>query len=430
TLNEAKTGETTTSTSTTVALEIDMTALIASTTSGETTTTTADVKELADYVTIEYNLGAGLTGVTATHKGHAMVASDDVADDEGWGVYSYDSATGILTIKTDTLSPFEVTYKAKNLIPVGGTYYTGVTSTALGTYTGENVQAYVGDGATVEFPETVTCGDVYVYGDYEYRYQYYFGSISGFYAVNALEDGWHLNSEDAKWYARVLDKTKTSYGPLLEAINGEELNGLTHTFLNCTNLVVAPDLPDTVYALEQTFFGCTALTTVPHLPVHGTVMSATFKGCTSLVDAPALPEAVVSMISTFHSCTSLANAPALPEGLQDLTLAFYGTAITSAPALPSTARNIQFAFRGCSALTSLEDSGDGYLLPEGLTNIQGAFYDCAALSGQIVINAEPTSYTGCFMHCGADENHAITLSGSSSLLSSIAATGGAFVTAA
>ena len=39
-----------------------------------------------------------------------MVASDDVADDEGWGVYSYDSATGILTIKTDTLSPFAVSY--------------------------------------------------------------------------------------------------------------------------------------------------------------------------------------------------------------------------------------------------------------------------------------------------------------------------------
>ncbi|MBQ9557505.1 MAG: hypothetical protein IJU94_02750 [Clostridia bacterium] len=110
TLNVTKTGETITDTGTTVALEIDMTALMEKTKSGMTTTTSQGVTSFSDYVTIEYNLGKGLTDVTATHKGNAMVKSADTAVDNGNGVYSYNSGTGILTIKTKTLSPFTVSY--------------------------------------------------------------------------------------------------------------------------------------------------------------------------------------------------------------------------------------------------------------------------------------------------------------------------------
>ena len=110
TLNVAKTGETTTSAGTTVALEIDMTAVMESTKAGVTSTTTDNVTTFSNYITIEYNLGAGLSGVTATHKGNAMVNSTDTADDAGHGIYSYDAESGILTIKTKTLSPFAVSY--------------------------------------------------------------------------------------------------------------------------------------------------------------------------------------------------------------------------------------------------------------------------------------------------------------------------------
>ncbi|MBQ7661304.1 MAG: hypothetical protein IJS44_04550, partial [Clostridia bacterium] len=110
TLNVAKTGETTTSAGTTVALEIDMTAVMESTKAGVTSTTTDNVTTFSNYITIEYNLGAGLSGVTATHKGNAMVNSTDTANDAGHGIYSYNAESGILTIKTKTLSPFAVSY--------------------------------------------------------------------------------------------------------------------------------------------------------------------------------------------------------------------------------------------------------------------------------------------------------------------------------
>lgn len=426
-LNVAKTGETTNESVTTVALEIDMSAVI----TVDGVTTMENVPALTDYVTINYALGTGLSNVTATHKGNPMVNSADISEDAGHGIYSYDSATGILTIKTTSFSPFAVSYEVLNLIPDGGVYYTGVTSTALGVYTGENVQAYIGDGVSVEFPETVNSGDVFVYGDYEYRYQYFYGNMSAFnYCTTATEDGWHQNSEDSRWYARVLDTTKESYGAVLESINGEVINGLTRTFLNCANMTVAPELPDTVYALEQTFFGCTSLTTVPHLPANGTVMSATFKDCTSLITAPVLPDSVESMISTFHNCTALTTAPTIPAGVTNLTLAFYKTAITTAPALPSGVTNIQFLFRDCSGLSSYESSDGRYVLPAGLDNMQGAFYNCSAFSGEIVIDAVPTSANNCFKGCGTDPQHAITLSGTSSLLSTLAAQGGEYITVA
>jgi len=110
TLNVTKTGESTTSSGTTVALEIDMTAVMSSTTAGVTTVTSDNITSFSDYVTIDYNLGTGLANVTALHKGNAMVNSANTDDDEGNGIYVYDATTGILTIKTKTLSPFSVRY--------------------------------------------------------------------------------------------------------------------------------------------------------------------------------------------------------------------------------------------------------------------------------------------------------------------------------
>lgn len=59
----------------------------------------------------------------------------------------------------------------KNTIPEGGTYYVGVTSTQLGDYTGYTQKLEKGD----EFPAISSPGDVYVYGDYEYRYNFTYG---------------------------------------------------------------------------------------------------------------------------------------------------------------------------------------------------------------------------------------------------------------
>ena len=75
---------------------------------------------------------------------------------------------------------------------------------------------------------------------------------------------------DHKIGARVIDTTKSSYGPLLKnpKYNGEtytliwllDSDGNHGTFEGCTNLIVAPEIPDSVIYMDHTFEGCTSLT--------------------------------------------------------------------------------------------------------------------------------------------------------------------------
>ena len=104
------------STSTSVTYEISMTKVV--TLNSEVST--SDVTTLGTYTegteTKKYyavatiKLSTGLTGVSVTHDGYDMVNSADTAEDAGYGVYSYDADSGILTIQTNTFSPFAVTY--------------------------------------------------------------------------------------------------------------------------------------------------------------------------------------------------------------------------------------------------------------------------------------------------------------------------------
>ena len=120
-LNVTKTGETETASGTTVALNIDMSAVMKTTANSVTTTTTSNIETLQDYVTITYDLGAGKTVIGVNHSGEPMEAlasadADVSAANAAVGGYYYNSTTGILTIKTKSFSPFTVNY----MIPVTG----------------------------------------------------------------------------------------------------------------------------------------------------------------------------------------------------------------------------------------------------------------------------------------------------------------------
>ena len=106
-LSVAQTAQSTTSRD----FDIDLTAIMKSTSGGETTTTEQKATDLEDYVTINVQLEAGLANLTATHNGNAMVNSTDTNDDTGSGIYSYDAGTGLLTIKTKSFSPFAVAWQ-------------------------------------------------------------------------------------------------------------------------------------------------------------------------------------------------------------------------------------------------------------------------------------------------------------------------------
>lgn len=126
------------STSTTVTYEIGMTKTV--TVNSESTT--SDVTIVSDYVTVKIQLTAGLAGVSVMHSGVAMVNSTDIADDAGHGIYSYDSVTGILTIKTKTFSPFHVSFDANTagVAEVGGTKYATVAEAFAAATSGQTIK--------------------------------------------------------------------------------------------------------------------------------------------------------------------------------------------------------------------------------------------------------------------------------------------------
>ncbi len=195
-----------------------------------------------------------------------------------------------------------------NPIPDGATYTISAT--------GEILQA--GDN----FPETVSNKDIYTYGDYEYRYNQSYSSLNAKWMSDTTQNGWGV---------RVLDNTKTTYGTILESINGKPVTDMSSTFEGCTSLVTAPAIPSSV-----------------------TDMSSTFRDCASLVVGPIIPESVKTMGYTFYGCSSLKNVQAIPYGVVYMKCAFGDcTSLVTVPGIPSSVTNLDSAFRGCTSLNCI-----------------------------------------------------------------------------
>lgn len=91
-----------------VGYDINMSAVVSTLDSSGTSISevTKQIKNLSDPVTVVLQLQTGLSNVQVTHNGVAM---GELSSTNAIG-YAYDPATGKLTIKTDSFSPFAVTY--------------------------------------------------------------------------------------------------------------------------------------------------------------------------------------------------------------------------------------------------------------------------------------------------------------------------------
>ena len=239
-------------------------------------------------------------------------------------------------------------------IPDGGIYYVGILGNTTGDYTDPDAVYEGGDN----FPDTIKDGDIFVYGDYEYRYnRYHTGSK------------WESNSNLRGWGVRVLRNDKSSYGKIFESINSKNIKSLQGTFHNCKNLTTAPTMPSNVLSMRSTFYGCDKLQTAPAIPSKVTDMHETFYGCALITKAPVLPDTLKIMHSTFRHCTSLIEAPEVPSKVTDLGA----------------------AFQGCTAMVKGPS-----VIPEKVLNIATTFYGCTNLTGNIQIYADPNTYIDCF----------------------------------
>jgi hypothetical protein len=80
------------------------------------------------------------------------------------------------------------------------------------------------------------------------------------------------------------------------------------TFMYCSNLKHAPNIPSTVENMNQTFYVCTNLTEIPNIEGVNKLknLSATFWGCSSLTYVnTTIPSSVTNCNNTFANCPSL-----------------------------------------------------------------------------------------------------------------------------
>ena len=97
-------------------------------------------------------------------------------------------------------------------------------------------------------------------------------------------------------------------------------------------------------------------------------MDGAFSYCTNLTIAPAIPNNVTTMYATFYNCTSLTTAPDLSNCIQltDIKQTFYScknlkTYVGSTDSdgdfsnyvIPSSVTNMKYAFLSCNSITKL-----------------------------------------------------------------------------
>lgn len=223
------------------------------------------------------------------------------------------------------------------------------------------------------------------------------------------------------WQVIAKSTDKTSYGPILESINGIPITNMFDTFCNCTSLTTAPAIPNGVTNMSHTFYGCTSLTTAPAIPSGVTNMEDTFAYCKSLTTAPVIPNSVTNINYTFRDCKSLKTAPAIPSSVTNMTCTFSGcTSLATAPVIPNSVTDMSYTFDGCISLTTAP------VIPSSVTDMTKTFLGCTSLTGTIEINANPTNYDECFFNTSKP----IVLTGSSTMLNKLASTSRGNITVA
>lgn len=219
--------------------------------------------------------------------------------------------------------------------------------------------------------------DRFVYGDYEYSYNQYYRPDTGEWVNDATINGFGV---------RVLDRTKTEYGEILETAYGYPITNLYGCFYYCTSLTNPPEIPITVTIMSWAFVGCSSLITTPEIPDNVTNMYYMFYSCTSLATVPNLPNSVTNLEYTFRNCVSITKIPKIPNSVTNMGGTFFDcVSLTTAPIIPNNVTHMYATFSGCTSLTTAPT------IPSKVANISYTFNNCTSLTGSVEINVTPTA---------------------------------------
>lgn len=185
-------------------------------------------------------------------------------------------------------------------------------------------------------------------------------------------------------------KIEGSVPNFIKSINDNEFKPVTdmnNTFRECDELIISPGIPETV-----------------------TTMFATFTSCVNLEIPPVLPTNLENMYGLFYNCNSLKYAPEFPETVRDMSHSFvFCKKIESFPKLPSNVIELNGAFAHNPSLKKAPH------IPKSVEHMKETFIDCPNLEGTIVIDANPSVYTRCFLQTALYGN-GLVLTGKSNML--------------
>ena len=207
------------------------------------------------------------------------------------------------------------------------------------------------------------------------------------------------------WNARAIDKTKSEYGPILESINGEPITSLAYTFQDCTSMVVAPKVPNSITNMEGTYSWCSSLEEAPILPSGVTNVNHTFAYCTNLKtytgsnDADGdfsgyrLPNTIHSLDSTFSGNKQMTIAPVIPSSVETLSLTFNGCTSLTDITIPNSVIGMYATFQDCPSITTIT-------IPNSITELDTYLFNrCSSLETVVIPNSVKVIEDRAFWEC-------------------------------
>ncbi len=195
------------------------------------------------------------------------------------------------------------------------------------------------------------------------------------------------------------------------------LTSMVHTFYACNELIIAPEIPDTIIKMRTTFYKASNLTSAPaRIPDSVTDLGHTFLDCEKLSTVPILGKRIKDMVNTFRNTAITEFTVEIPDTVTIMGTTFYDcknlTKFTSK--IPDNLVDMSYTFYNCINLENIS-----IIIPNTVTILSRTFYNCYKLNGVIEINAtlkfeELKSFEWCFYNAATEEGKSLIIKGSCS----------------
>ena len=176
------------------------------------------------------------------------------------------------------------------------------------------------------------------------------------------------------------------------------VTSMVHTFYACNDLIIAPEIADTVTNMQVTFYQASNLTTGPSkIPDSVVDLSYAFASCEKLSNVPILGKNIIDMNATFIGAAITEFTTEIPNGVREMGYALSDcTSLkTFTSIIPNTVIDMSSTFRNCTALVTGPSS-----IPDNVINMGKTFYNCKSLVvGPSSIPDKVTNMESTFYNC-------------------------------